>query len=65
MSKTKSAFGRHAFSVRIVTDLPVTVERKNKRALTDLSWQLISLRSGPIWIKELPSGEIIISDEPQ
>jgi len=65
MRKTKNAFGRHALSVCILTDAPINVQHKKRdRKLPNAGWQLVTLPSGPIWIKESESGEIVMTDEP-
>lgn len=65
MSKTKSAFGRNALSVCILTDAPIKVQHKKRdQKLPVNGWQMLSLPSGPIWIRESESGEVVMTDEP-
>jgi hypothetical protein len=65
MSKTKRSNSRHALSVCILTDAPINVQHKKRDQTLPLSgWQLVTLPSGPIWIKESKSGEIVMTDEP-
>lgn len=65
MSKRKCAFGRDALSVRILTDAPIKVQhQKRDQKLPSTGWQLLSLPSGPIWIREAESGELVMTDEP-
>jgi hypothetical protein len=65
MRKTKSAFGRRALSVCILTDAPINVQHKKRdEKLPVNGWQLLSLPSGPIWIRESESGEVVMTDEP-
>lgn len=65
MRKPESAFGRNAFSVRILSDAPIKVyHKKRNEKLPATGWQLLSLASGPIWIRESETGELIMTDEP-
>jgi len=65
MRKPKSAFGRNALSVLIPTDAAIYVQHDRRdRKLPAKGWILVSLPSGPIWIKESETGEIIMTDEP-
>jgi len=65
MSKTKSAFGRHARSVCIVTELPVRLQEKI--SLTErqgVKPVIVNLGSGVLKITQLGSGELVIEIEP-
>jgi hypothetical protein len=65
MSKTKSAFGRHALSVRIVTELPVSLQYKSDaRFKRDTKPIIVSLVSAIIRVTESASGELVIEIEP-
>lgn len=65
MRNTKNAFGRNALSVRILTDARINVKHEPRnQKLPASGWTLVSLSSGPIWIKESETGEIIVTDEP-
>lgn len=65
MRKTKNAFGRYTLSVCILTDAQINVQHKKRdEKLPVNGWQMLSLPSGPIWIRESESGELVMTDEP-
>ena len=64
MSKTKNVAQRRGLSVCILTASPINVQHKKRDEKLQMNgWQLVSLPSGPIWIKE-EAGQVVMTDEP-
>jgi hypothetical protein len=64
MSLNQNAFGRYALSVRIVTQLSVTVQQQNKRRPTGKRIHTLRLSAFNIVVRRLESGEEVIVLEP-
>ena len=65
MSKTKSAFGRRARSVCIVTELPVRLQEQiSPTDRQGVEPVIVRIGSGVLRITQLGSGELVIEIEP-